>query len=99
MLENLNATRGLIFSGQLLLALTQTGVARETAYEWVQRNAMKVWDEGGDFQSLISADEEIRAHLSAEQIARVFAMDTYLRNVNAIFERVFDGAPDAHPAG
>ncbi|MDQ3584336.1 MAG: adenylosuccinate lyase, partial [Acidobacteriota bacterium] len=51
MLENLNATRGLVFSGQLLLALTQAGVAREQAYEWVQRNAMKTWDEGGDFRT------------------------------------------------
>src|ERR1043166_5116156 len=49
MLENLNATRGLIFSGELLLALTQAGVARETAYEWVQRNSMKCWDEGSDY--------------------------------------------------
>ncbi|HSP61477.1 MAG TPA: adenylosuccinate lyase [Pyrinomonadaceae bacterium] len=89
MLENLNATRGLIFSGQLLLALTQSGVARETAYEWVQRNAMKTWDEGGDFHSLVSADKEIRAHLSEEQIARVFSLDTYLRNVDAVFARVF----------
>jgi adenylosuccinate lyase len=89
MLENLNATRGLIFSGQLLLALTQSGVAREEAYEWVQRNAMKTWDEGGDFHSLVSADKEIRAHLSEEQIARVFSLDTYLRNVAAIFARVF----------
>ena len=90
MLENLNATRGLIFSGQLLLALTQSGVAREEAYEWVQRNAMKTWDEGGDFHSLVSADKEIRAHLSEEQIARVFSLDTYLRNVDAVFARVFD---------
>lgn len=89
MLENLNATRGLIFSGQLLLALTEAGVARETAYEWVQRNAMKTWDEDRDFQSLVSADKEIRAHLSEEQIARVFALHTYLRNVEAIFARVF----------
>ncbi len=89
MLENLSATGGLIFSGQLLLALTQAGVSREEAYEWVQRNAMKVWDGGGDFQSLVSADKEIRAHLSADQIARVFSSDTYLRNVDKIFARVF----------
>src|SRR5205814_5179792 len=49
MLVNLHATRGLVFSGQLLLALTQAGVAREQAYEWVQRNAMRAWDEGADF--------------------------------------------------
>ena len=89
MLENLSATRGLIFSGQLLLALTQSGVARETAYDWVQRNAMKTWDEGGDFHSLVSADKEIRAHLAEDQIARVFSLDTYLRNVDAVFARVF----------
>ena len=92
MLENLQATRGLIFSGHLLLALTNAGVARETAYNWVQRNAMKAWDEGGDFKSLVSADEEIRAHLPEEQIARVFSVDAYLRNVDAIFERVFGEA-------
>ena len=89
MLENLNATRGLIFSGQLLLALTQAGVAREKAYEWVQRNAMKVWDEGGDFHSLVSADQDIAAQLSKEQIDAVFSLDTYLRNVDQIFARVF----------
>jgi adenylosuccinate lyase len=91
MLENLNATHGLIFSGQLLLALTQAGAAREEAYRWVQRNAMKVWDEGGDFQTTVSADKEIRAHLSEAEIARVFSLDTYLRNVDAIFKRVFGG--------
>ena len=89
MLENLQATRGLIFSGQLLLALTDAGVARETAYNWVQRNAMKAWDEGEDFKSLVSEDQEITAKLSAEQIAKVFSLDAYLRNVDAIFARVF----------
>jgi adenylosuccinate lyase len=89
MLENLNATRGLIFSGQLLLALTQAGVARETAYEWVQGNAMRVWDEGKDFKTLVSDDPEINTHLSKEQIGAVFSLDTYLRNVDQIFTRVF----------
>src|SRR5438067_12557099 len=71
MLENLNATRGSVFSGQLLLALTQAGVAREQAYEWVQRNALKAWDEGEDLKSLISADKEISAHLSKDQIKKI----------------------------
>jgi adenylosuccinate lyase len=97
MLENLNATRGLIFSGQLLLALTQAGVARETAYEWVQRNARKVWDESKDFHSLVSADEDIAAHLSKAQIDAVFSLDTYLRNVDQIFARVFDGKAMSQP--
>jgi adenylosuccinate lyase len=97
MLENLNATRGLIFSGQLLLALTQAGVARETAYEWVQRNAMKVWDEGKDFRSLVSVDKDVVSHISKEQIDAVFSLDTYLRNVNQIFARVFDGKAMSQP--
>jgi len=97
MLEHLNATRGWIFSGQLLLALTRAGVARETAYEWVQRNAMKVWDEGKDFHSLISGDQDIAAHLSKTQIDGVFSLDTYLRNVDQIFARVFDGKAMSQP--
>src|SRR5438270_10908718 len=74
MLENLNATRGLVFSGQLLLALTQSGVARETAYEWVQRDAMKSWDDGADFRALVSADKDISRALSQEQINAVFSL-------------------------
>jgi len=72
MLENLAATHGLIFSGQLLLALTQKGVSREAAYEMVQRNAMRVWDENEDFQTLVKADEQITAQLSRTEIDRVF---------------------------
>jgi adenylosuccinate lyase len=90
MLENLGATRGSIFSGQLLLALTQAGVSREDAYEWVQRNALKAWDQGGELQTLAAADKEISAHLSKEQIDRVFSLDTYLRNVGKVFARVFE---------
>jgi len=89
MLENLNATRGSIFSGQLLLALTQAGVSREQAYEWAQRNAIKAWDEGGDLKALVAEDKDITAHLSRDQIDRVFSLDTYLRNVDVIFKRVF----------
>jgi adenylosuccinate lyase len=91
MLENLQLTRGLIFSGQLLLALTQKGASRELAYEWVQRNAMKVWDENGNFQDLLKNDADITSHLSSEEIDGVFSLDTYLRNVDAIFDRVFSG--------
>jgi adenylosuccinate lyase len=89
MLENLNATRGSLFSGQLLLALTQAGVSREQAYEWTQRNALKAWDEGAELQPLVLADKEIRAHLSEDQIARAFSLETYLRNVEKVFARVF----------
>ncbi|MER3428639.1 MAG: adenylosuccinate lyase [Pyrinomonas sp.] len=90
MIENLNLTRGLIFSGQLLLALTRAGVSREAAYEWVQRNAMKTWDEGGDFRSRVLQDADITAHLTREEIEAVFSLDTYLRNIDRIFARVFD---------
>jgi len=90
MLKNLNLTHGLVFSGQLLLALTQKGVSREDAYVWIQRNAMKVWDEGGDYADLIAKDADITSRLSQEEIARVFDLKYYLRNVDAVFARVFD---------
>ena len=90
MLENLGATRGLIFSGQLLLALTNKGVSRETAYDWVQRNAMKVWDEEKDFQKLVKTDPDIKTQLSDEEIERVFSLQYYLRNIDQIFARVFE---------
>src|SRR2546423_4686063 len=90
MLANLNATKGLVFSGQTLPALAQAGAPREQAYEWVQRNAMKAWDEGADFRALVNADASINAHLSPDEIEHVFALDTYLRNVDAVFARVFD---------
>jgi adenylosuccinate lyase len=90
MLKNLGITRGLVFSGQLLLALTQKGVSREDAYTWTQRNAMKVWDEGGDYKTLVNNDADIASHLTQEEIARVFDLKHYLRNVDRIFERVFN---------
>src|SRR5918998_335331 len=74
MLANLGATRGLIFSGQLLLALTNTGVSRETAYDWVQRNAMRVWDEDRDFHALVKVDQNITSRLSAAEIDRTFSL-------------------------
>ncbi len=92
MLENLGATRGLIFSGQLLLALTRAGAARESAYEWVQRNAMRAWDEGADFRALVTEDSDIIEKLSREEVERVFSLDTYLRNVDAVFARVFSNS-------
>ena len=99
MLENLNATRGLVFSGQLLLALTRAGVAREAAYEWVQRNAMKCWDEGADFRELVTADKDIAAHVNREQIDSVFSLEKYLKNVDQVFARVFDTEPRAIASG
>ncbi|MBK7704441.1 MAG: adenylosuccinate lyase [Acidobacteria bacterium] len=90
MLKNLNLTRGLVFSGQLLLALTQKGVSREDSYAWTQRNAMKVWDEGGEYRELVMKDADISSKLSPEEIARAFDVKHYLRNVETVFKRVFD---------
>ena len=89
MLKNLGITRGLVFSGQLMLALTQKGISREEAYAWTQRNAMKVWDEGGEYIDLVQKDADISSCLSAEEIARVFDVKHYLRNVDKVFARVF----------
>jgi adenylosuccinate lyase len=89
MLKNIELTRGLTFSGQLMLALTQKGVSREDAYVYTQRNAMKVWDEGGDYKELVTNDADVASHLSTEEIARVFDLKHYLRNVDKVFERVF----------
>ncbi|CAN5861414.1 adenylosuccinate lyase [soil metagenome] len=89
MLKNLNLTRGLVFSGQLLLALTQKSVSREDAYIMTQRNAMRVWDEGLDYKELIMKDADISSHLSREEIEKVFDVKHYLRNLEKVFKRVF----------
>ena len=98
MLENLQATKGLIFSGQLLLALTNKGVSRETAYDWVQRNAMRVWDEDKDFGGLVKNDADIQGVLTHAEIERVFSLDHYMRNVDVIFERVFSQDRQERPS-
>lgn len=89
MLRNLELTGGLVFSGQLLLALTQKGVSREDAYVLAQRNAMKVWDEGGTFRERVENDADITSQLSPDEIGRVFDVKYYLRNVDKVFARVF----------
>ncbi len=92
MIENLNALRGVIYSGQVLLELTRKGVTREDAYTMVQPLAMRVWDEDRDFRELVSGDPAVREHLSPEEIDRVFDLKTQLRNVDRIFERATSGA-------
>ena len=91
MLENLHATRGLVFSGQLLLELTAAGAAREEAYYWVQRNALVSWDEGRDFRTLVAADPDIARTITPQQIERAFDVHTQLKNVDRVFARVFTG--------
>ena len=89
LLANLNLTRGLVFSGQLLLELAAAGAQREEAYYWVQRNALKSWDEGLDFRELVTKDPDISKLLDDEKIARAFDVRTRLRNIDRVFERVF----------
>ena len=91
MRRNLDATKGLVFSGQLLLDLSAAGMLREQAYGVVQGHAMKAWEEEGDFRAAIEADPEIRKVLKPEQIAQAFSLERQLRNVDKIFERVFGG--------
>lgn len=89
MKENLDLLKGLIFSGQLLLDLAARGASREDAYVWVQRNARRVWDTREDFRRLVEDDPDIRRYLSPRDIARAFSQERQLRNVDAIFRRVF----------
>ncbi len=91
MRENLERSRGVVFSGQVLLELARRDISRERAYEWVQRNAMRSFHERTDFKSLLLADPDITQVLGAAEIERAFDLDEQLRNVDAIFTRVFDG--------
>jgi adenylosuccinate lyase len=89
MWRNLEATHGLIFSGQLLLDLAAAGMQREDAYRLVQSHAMAAWESEGDFRVAIQTDPRIAEYLSEEQIGHVFSVSRQLRNVDRIFERVF----------
>jgi len=86
---NLESTRGLIFSGQLLLDLVEHGVSREDAYRLVQRNAMRAWKENLDFHELALNDPEITGRVPRKQIEHAFDLSRQLSNVNKIFARVF----------
>ncbi len=86
---NLESTGGLVFSGQLLLDLVEHGVVREDAYRMVQRHAMRAWKEGLNFRELILTDPEITAKVPHAQVERAFELKRQLRNVDAIFARVF----------
>ncbi len=91
MKANLESTGGLVFSGQLLLDLVESGtLTREDAYRIVQRNAMQAWNDGVNFRELIERDPEIASRVSRQQIERAFDLDRQLRNVDKIFARVFE---------
>jgi|TARA_B110000008_G_scaffold23289_1_gene21076 adenylosuccinate lyase len=89
MLANMNKFRGLVMSQRVLLALTQAGVSREDAYRLVQRNAMKVWEQGKDFKTELLGDEDVLAALSTQQITEKFDLNYHTKHVDTIFTRVF----------
>ena len=89
MRENLDRSRGTVFSGTILLELARRGVSREQAYEWVQRNAMKSFGDRLPFKQLLLDDRDVRGVLSDQEIERAFDLSVHLRHVDAIFARVF----------
>ncbi len=89
MMANMNKFRGLVHSQRVLLALTQAGQSREDSYRLVQRNAMKVWEEGKDFLTELLADEEVTAALDEETIREKFDLGYHTKHVDTIFNRVF----------
>ncbi len=92
MKKNLNLLKGLIFSQQVLLKLTQKGVSREESYKIVQRRAMDVWAGKGEFKELLLADEDLKKYLSPEEIEEIFDVNYHLKHVDTIFKRVFGEA-------
>jgi len=92
MQANLDRLGGLVHSQRVLLALTQKGVSREDAYRLVQRNAMPVWERGGDFLENLSADADVTAALSRAELTELFDLGYHLKHVDTIFTRVFGRA-------
>ncbi|HET8644024.1 MAG TPA: adenylosuccinate lyase, partial [Vicinamibacteria bacterium] len=93
MRRNIESTRGVVFSGRVLLALTAAGMRREDAYRIVQGHAMASWEQGDDFRLRLQADPEVRALLSEEDLGDLFRLEPYLRHVDAVFARVFPPGP------
>jgi len=89
MKDNLERSRGVVFSGTVLLELARRGVSRERAYEWVQRNAMRAFHEKRDFKALLLADPDVTRVLPPADIERAFDLDEQLKHVDHIFTRVF----------
>jgi adenylosuccinate lyase len=92
MKANLESTKGLVFSGQLLLDLVEHGVSREDAYRLVQGHAMRAWKEDLDFRQLVLQDKSITGRVPVKQIERAFDLERQLRNIDKIFARVFKDA-------
>lgn len=87
MRANMNKTLGLVFSQQVMLALVDKGILRETAYEWVQRNALYAWQTKTDFEYLILQDKDIMSYLSNEEVDQLFDYDYHTRHIDYIFRR------------
>ena len=88
MMANINKTNGLIFSQEILLALINEGLTRESAYRLVQKNAMKVWEEGVDFKEVLFNDNEIMEVLTKEKIDNLFDLNKIMININKIYKRL-----------
>ena len=88
MKQNMDQTKGLLFSQRVMLALVNKGLSRENSYGIVQRNAKKVWDEDQDFRKLIGSDKEVTSHLSHSELEDVFDHSFYVRFVDETFERI-----------
>ena len=93
MRENLERSRGVVFSGTVLLELARRGVSREQAYDWVQRNAMRSFNDRRDFKALLLEDRDVTAALQPADIERAFDLGEQLRHVDHIFDRVFQEVP------
>ena len=87
MRSNLDRTLGLVFSQRVMLSLIDKGMSREMAYEWVQRNALYAWESKTDFEYLVSADKDIAAYLSKDEIEEIFDYSYHTKNVDYIFHR------------
>ncbi len=98
MQANLESTRGLVFSGQLLLDLVEHGVSREDAYRLVQAHAMRAWKEGLDFRQLVIRDKDITSRVPAKQLEHAFDLKRQLRNIDKIFARVFPEQKSKRPS-
>ena len=97
MRHNLEASHGLFFSQRLLLALVESGQERSTAYELVQRNAMRAWEEEQDFPDLVRSDSAISAQLDAAALDAVFDLEAYTRHVDVVFDRLSVLSPKKEP--
>jgi adenylosuccinate lyase len=94
MRQNLDSSRGLVFSGAVLLALARHGLSRDEAYRLVQRHALASWDEGGHLYDRLGADPEVQKLLEPSELAECFDLERHLRNVDRIFERVLESGEE-----